>query len=66
MGLNIENECSKGARGYIAIIGMLVIILAMVASVQADGSVTPNVMVLVGLIIVLVAEKSSLNEGPNH
>ncbi len=66
MGLNIENECSKGARGYIAIIGMLVIMLAMVASVQADGSVVPDIMILVGLVIVLAAEKSSLNEGPNH
>ena len=66
MGLNIENERSKGVRGYVAIMGMFVILLAMVANVQADGSVIPNIMIVVGLIIVLVAEKASLNEGPNN
>ncbi|SCN47180.1 hypothetical protein BAZMOX_00840_5 [methanotrophic endosymbiont of Bathymodiolus azoricus (Menez Gwen)] len=66
MGLNIESESSKGVRGYVAIMGMLIIILGMVASVQADGSVIPDIMMLVGLIVVLVAEKSSLNEGPNN
>lgn len=66
MGLNIESKSSKGVRGYVAIMGMLIIILGMVASVQADGSVIPDIMMLVGLIVVLVAEKSSLNEGPNN
>jgi hypothetical protein len=66
MGLNIESERSKGVRGYIAIMGMFVILLAMIANVQADGSAIPNIMILVGLVIVLVAEKSSLNEGPNN
>lgn len=66
MGLNIESKSSKGVRGYVAIMGMLIIILGMVASVQADGSVIPDIMMLVGLMVVLVAEKSSLNEGPNN
>jgi|GEM_PF-3308975 len=66
MGLNIESERSKGMRGYVAIMGMFVILLAMIANVQADGSAIPNIMILVGLVIVLVAEKSSLNEGPNN
>ncbi len=66
MGLNIESERSKGVRGYVAIMGMFVILLAMIANVQADGSAIPNIMILVGLVIVLVAEKSSLNEGPNN
>jgi len=65
MGLNIESERSKGVRGYVAIMGMFVILLAMIANVQADGSVIPNLMIVVGLVIVLVAEKASLNEGPN-
>ncbi|MDF1583744.1 MAG: hypothetical protein RQ733_01170 [Methyloprofundus sp.] len=65
MGLNIDSERSKGVRGYVAIIGMFVILLAMVANVQADGSPIPNIMILVGLAIVLVAEKAALNEGPN-
>jgi len=66
MGLNIESERSKGVRGYVAIMGMFVILLAMIANVQADGSVIPNIMIVVGLVIVLVAEKASLNEGPNN
>jgi len=65
MGLNIESESSKGVRGYVAIMGMFIIILGMVASVQADGSIIPDIMILLGLVIVLVAEKASLNEGPN-
>jgi len=66
MGLNIESERSKGVRGYVAIMGMFVILLAMIANVQADGSAIPNIMIVVGLVIVLVAEKASLNEGPNN
>jgi len=66
MGLNIESERSKGVRGYVAIMGIFVILLAMIANVQADGSAIPNIMIVVGLVIVLVAEKASLNEGPNN
>jgi len=62
MDLNKNNGRSNR---LISMMGVLVIFIAMVANVQADGSIIPNLMILVGLIIVLVAEKSSLNEGPN-
>jgi len=62
MDLNKNNESSNR---LISIMGILVIFISMVANVQADGSIIPNIMILVGLVVVLVAEKSSLNEGPN-
>ncbi|MCF7971781.1 MAG: hypothetical protein K9L22_11530, partial [Methylococcaceae bacterium] len=59
------NKNSESSNRLISIMGILVIFISMVANVQADGSIIPNLMILLGLGIVLFAEKSSLNEGPN-
>ncbi len=62
MDINSTNENSKGARGMVSVIGLVIIVIGMVASVQADGSFVPDIVMAVGTIIILVAEKVTLNE----
>ena len=57
------NENSKGRRGLISIIGLVIMLLGMIASVQADGSIIPDLVLFAGGIMILVAEKAMVNEG---
>lgn len=66
MNSGSDDESSKGIRYLMSILGMAIIVVSMVASVQADGSIVPNIMMLVGLGIVLFAVQASVNEGSNH
>lgn len=60
--MNSVNENSKGTRGIVSIIGLVVIVIGMVASVQADGSFLPDIVMALGTIIILVVEKAVINE----
>ena len=62
MDSNMTNEDSKGMRGVISVMGLAVVIIGMVASVQAGDSSVPAVMMILGTIIILVAEKTKLDE----
>ena len=62
MDSNIPNEESKGVRGLISVMGLLVVIIGMVASVQSGDSMIPPIMIILGTIIILVAEKTRLDE----
>ncbi len=62
MDMNSVDENFKGTRGVVSIIGLVVIVIGMVASVQADGSFLPDIVIALGTIIILVAEKAVINE----
>jgi hypothetical protein len=62
MDMNSMDENSKGTRGIVSIIGLLIVVIGMVASVQADGSFVPDFVMIVGTVIILVAEKAEINE----
>ena len=62
MTLNTANGNSKGIRGVISIMGMILLIIGMVYSVQTENHIVPTVMMIVGTIIILIAEKTTLNE----
>lgn len=62
MDMNSVNENSKGTRGVVSIIGLVIVVIGMVASVQADGSFMPDIVMALGTIIILVAEKAAINE----
>ena len=46
----------------VSIIGLLIVLLGMIYSVQADGSMIPDLMLVIGTVIILFAEKATLNE----
>ena len=62
MDSNITNEKPKGIRGVISVMGLLVVIIGMVFSVQTENSLVPTVMMALGTIAILVAEKTTLDE----
>ena len=62
MDSNMTNEDSKGMRGIVSVMGLVVVIIGMVASVQAGDSLLPAAMIMLGTIIILVAEKTKLDE----
>ena len=45
-----------------SLIGLVILLISMIASVQANGSFIPDIMMIVAGIIILVSEKSTLNE----
>lgn len=65
MELNNEGEQPKNIRGTVSILGFVSLLIAMVFSVQADGSMIPDIWGFLSLVVILVAEKVSLREGPN-
>ena len=62
MDMSSVDENSKGTRGIASIIGLVIVVIGMVASVQADGSFVPDIVMALGTIIILVAEKATINE----
>ena len=53
---------SKGIRGVISVAGLVIVIIGMVFSVQTENHSIPVVVMILGTIIILVAEKPSLIE----
>ncbi|GFO77212.1 hypothetical protein BPLS_P5526 [Bathymodiolus platifrons methanotrophic gill symbiont] len=62
MNSNSTDENSKGIRGVISIMGMILLIIGMVYSVQTEVHIIPTVMMIAGTIVILIAEKTTLNE----
>jgi len=53
---------SKGIRGVISVMGLVILIIGMVVSVQTENYLIPTSLMVVGTIIILVAEKTTLDE----
>ncbi len=62
MGMNTTNKETKETQNIVSIIGLLIVLLGMIYSVQADGSMIPDLMLVIGTVIILFAEKATLNE----
>ena len=62
MDLNDSKENSTGMRGVISVMGLIVVLIGMVASIQVENSIVPPAMIIIGTIIILIAEKSTLDE----
>ena len=56
---------SNGIRGIISVAGLVILIIGMVYSVQTENHLAPTLMMIVGTIIILVAEKTTLDERQN-
>ena len=62
MDSNHTNEPPKSIRAVISIMGLIIVIIGMVASVQVENSLIPAAVMISGTIIILVAEKTALDE----
>ncbi|NOQ14264.1 MAG: hypothetical protein GQ583_07285 [Methyloprofundus sp.] len=62
MDSNIANEKPKGIRAVISVAGLVVVIIGMVFSVQTENALVPAVMMILGTIVILIAEKTTLDE----
>ena len=62
MNSNHTNKPPKSIRTVISIMGLIIVIIGMVASVQVENSLIPAAVMILGTIIILVAEKTALDE----
>jgi len=62
MNSNHTNKHPKSIRTVISIMGLIIVIIGMVASVQVENSLIPAAVMILGTIIILVAEKTALDE----
>ena len=53
---------AKGVRGAISVAGLIILIIGMVYSVQTENYLVPTITMIVGTIIILIAEKTTLDE----
>lgn len=53
---------AKSVRGAISVAGLIILIIGMVYSVQTENHLVPTITMIVGTIIILVAEKTTLDE----
>lgn len=65
MDSDITNEDSRSTRSVISVIGLIVVVIGMIASVQVENSFVPPAMIILGTIIILIAEKTRLDDRLN-
>jgi len=65
MDSNITDKNSKSIRSIVSIMGMLLLIAGMVYSVKTEKHIVTTMMMIIGSMIILVAEKTKLNERDN-